>query len=421
MRTRCLSILVALTVGTIATAADFPPFEQLPARTTLPDPLTMLDGTKVTTVDAWQQKRAPELRALFQHYMYGVLPEKPNSRGAINHREDREYFGGKATLREVEFFLGNAQGLPTLHLLVVIPNKCSGPAPVFVGLNFGGNHALLPDPKIRLSKAWIPKRYPGTVDDHATEASRGIHTDAWSLEQTIDRGYAVVTCYGGDIDPDKPDFTDGVHPHFKSSDDENTKWGTVAAWAWGLQRLVDYVEMSPEFDREKIIAFGHSRLGKTALVAAAFDPRIDMAIPNQAGCGGTAPSRGTVGESVERINTSFPHWFCGNFKHFNKEPARLPFDQHCLIALCAPRPVLLPNAVEDQWANPDGQFEMLVAASPVYQLFGDSGTAASDKPPMGKLLTHKLGYRIREGKHSTTPEDWRMYCDYADAQFGKPK
>ena len=419
---RTLRLLIAVTICWFAAptfAADYPAPEKLAAQAALPDPLTMLDGTKVTTVEAWQQQRAPELRRLFQHYMYGMLPAAPTNVTFDVTREESNYFGGKATLRLVTVSLG-VDGAPKLHLLEVTPNRKTSPAPVFVGLNFAGNHTLLDDPKIPLSTVWIPKRYAGTVNDKATEASRGILVDAWSLEQTIDRGYGVVTCYCGDVDPDFPDFSDGVHPHFKSSDDPNAKWGTIAAWAWGLMRLVDYVETRDVYDHKKIIAFGHSRLGKTALVAAAFDPRIDMAIPNQAGCGGTAPSRGTVGESVERINTSFPHWFCDNFKQFNQATDRLPFDQHCLVALCAPRPVLLANAVEDQWANPDGQFEMLVAASPVYKLFGDSGTIASDKPPVGKLLTHKLGYHIRAGKHSTTPDDWRMYCDFADSQFGKP-
>ena len=128
-----------------------------------------------------------------------------------------------------------------------------------------------------------------------------------------------------------------------------------------------------------------------------------------------------VGEVIQLLNRVNPHWCCDNFKKFNYEPARLPFDQHCLIALCAPRPVLLSNAVEDVGANPEGQFAMLVAASPVYRLHGDQGTAPGDKPAVGKLLPHKLGYYIREGKHSTTPDDWRVFLDFADANFGKPR
>src|SRR5213076_1668227 len=134
-----------------------------------------------------------------------------------------------------------------------------------------------------------------------------------------------------------------------------------------------------------------SWLGKTALLAAAFDERIALAMPHQAGCGGTAPSRGKVGESVERINTSFPHWFDGTFKEFNQQPDRLPFDQHCLVALVAPRPVLFSNAVEDTWANPEGQFEVLRAADPVYRFLGAEGLKAKKMPEPGKLVNSTLG------------------------------
>lgn len=419
----CIILAVAscfLFVSTVA-AFDFPPPAALPPQAGLPDPLVSFTGAKIDTIDAWQTRRAPELKELFQHYMYGVLPSAPKNVSFTLVREDKAYFGGKATLREVDVSLGVA-GAPTLHLLSVVPNLATNAkaAPVFVGLNFAGNHTVLDDPKIPLSTVWVPARYAGTANNRATDLSRGVQKDTWSIEQTIGRGYGVVTCYAGDIDPDMPDFSDGVHPYFRSSEDPQAAWGTIAAWAWGMMRMVDYVTTREEFDHSRIIAFGHSRLGKTALVAGAFDGRIALIIPHQAGCGGTAPSRGTIGESVERINTSFPHWFDGNFKLFNKDPSRLPFDQHCLIALCAPRPVLLSNALEDSWANPSGQYEMLVAASDVYRLFGDEGTKPDDKPDINALLTKKLGYYLRDGKHSVIPSDWAIFCDYADANLGKP-
>lgn len=420
---RRLALLLVLTLATVssATVFDYPPFEQLHVNPTLPDPLLLLNGDIVDTVDLWQSRRVPQLKELFQHYMYGVIPQPPKNARYTVVREVSDYFGGKATLREVDMSL-EVDGAPTLHLLVVVPNKPVGVAsPVFVGLNFQGNHSVSDDPQIRLSTVWTPDRFPGVVDNKPTEESRGAQQDRWVLEQTIDRGYAVVTCYCGDIDPDRVEPTDGVQPFFYSSDDPNERWGTIAAWAWGLSRLVDYVTSRDEFDHARIIAFGHSRLGKTALVATAFDPRIALGIPHQSGTGGAAPSRSTVGESVERINTSFPHWFCGHFQRFNRQPARLPFDQNCLVALCAPRPVLCSNAVEDQWANPDGQFDVLLAASPVYRLLGDKGLVPDDKPPVGKLLAKKLGYFIREGKHTVTSEDWTIFCDYADAQLGIPK
>jgi hypothetical protein len=236
--------------------------------------------------------------------------------------------------------------------------------------------------------------------------------DTWAIEQSIDRGYAVATFYNGDVEADRPDATGGVRAAFRDYD-----WGAIAAWAWGASRAVDYLVSDPDIDPNRIAVVGHSRNGKAALVAAAFDERIALAIPLQAGCGGTSPSRGKVGESVQQINDHFPHWFNAEFKKFNQQPDRLPFDQHCLIALCAPRPVLLPNAVEDQWANPNGQFDMLRAADPVYRLVGSSGLGAQQPPETGKLLDSTLGYYIRPGKHSMTTGDWKVFLDYADKQL----
>ena len=309
-----------------------------------------------------------------------------------------------------------------MAVLLFIPNKRSGPAPSFLGLNFYGNHTVVDDPKVPLPTSWIPDNAKGVKDNHANEESRGSQTDVWAIEQTIDRGYAVATVYCGDIDPDRPDVREGIQPHLQKP---GTKpgphdWGTIAAWAWGLQRVVDYLVTDPDIDASRIVIVGHSRLGKTALLAAAFDERVAMAIPLQAGCGGTSPSRGTVGESVTHINTSFPHWFNGAFKEFNDKTDRLPFDQHCLIALMAPRPVLLPNAAEDTWANPVGQFEMLKAAEPVYLLLGAEGLAAAQMPPQGQLLASTLGYFMRAGKHSMTGEDWKIFADYADKNLRKP-
>jgi hypothetical protein len=181
-----------------------------------------------------------------------------------------------------------------------------------------------------------------------------------------------------------------------------------------LQRAVDYLIKRDDIDRKRIAVVGHSRLGKAALLAAAFDERIALVIPHQAGCGGTAPSRGKVGESVKQINDHFPHWFNRTFKEFNDQPNRLPFDQHCLVALVAPRPVLFSNAVEDTWANPEGQFQVLQAADPVYRFLGADGLEAKAMPKPGKLVVTRLGYYIRPGKHSMTKADWMVFLDFAD-------
>jgi hypothetical protein len=324
---------------------------------------------------------------------------------------NRSCFGGKATKKQVTISLGDPD-TPKIQLLLVIPNKRTSPAPAFVGLNFCGNHAVLDDPDIPLPKGWVPSSCKGCVDNHATDAGRGSQVDTWALEQSIDRGYAVALFYNGDVEADRPEAPGGVRAAYRDYD-----WGGIAAWAWGVSRAVDYLAQDRDIDPKRIAVVGHSRNGKAALVAAAFDERLALAIPLQAGCGGTAPSRGTVGESVKQINERFPHWFNAQFKKFNEQPDRLPFDQHCLIALCAPRPVLLPNALEDQWANPAGQFEMLQAADPVYRLLGAGGLEAAAMPELGKLVDSTLGYYIRPGKHSMTKEDWTVFLDYADKRF----
>jgi hypothetical protein len=188
-----------------------------------------------------------------------------------------------------------------------------------------------------------------------------------------------------------------------------------------LQRAVDYLLTDSDLDGKHIALVGHSRLGKAAMLAGAFDDRVALTIPLQAGCGGTAPSRGTVGESVLRINTAFPHWFCGEFKKFNTQPDRLPFDQNCLIALCAPRAVLLGAAVEDTWANPAGAFDMLKSADTVYRFLGADGLAAQTMPETNKLIDSNLGFFIRPGKHSMTKQDWQFFLDFADKRWDKPR
>src|SRR5438034_5803802 len=358
----------------------------------LPDPLVMFGGERVETKKQWLKKRRPELTALFQHYMYGTMPSAPWKPRVIVERVDRNVFDGKATLKQVTINLTKKES-PAIHLLVITPNARSKPAPVFLGLNFYGNYMVVNDPDVPLPTGWLPNGAPGSTNNHATEAGRGKQVDVWAVEQTVERGYAFATFYNGDVEPDRPNAPEGIRAQFPDHD-----WGAIAAWAWGLQRAVDYLVTDGALDPERIAVVGHSRNGKAALVAGAFDERIALVIPLQAGCGGTAPSRGKIGESVRQINEHFPHWFNSEFKKFNDQPERLPFDQHCLIALCAPRPVLFSNAEGDQWSNPSGQFEVLQKAAPVYRFVGVEGLAAMQMPPLRQLVSSRLGYYIREGK-----------------------
>jgi dienelactone hydrolase len=425
IRAVCLSCIVSL-LPHVVRADEFPPVAELARVAEMPEPLVTFNGKRVATPEEWYQQRRPELKALFEFYMYGRAPAPPDNLTAKVVEADSNYFGGKATKKEVTISFG-PPGTPEIHLLVVAPNGRECCSPAFVGTNFHGNHTLLDDPKIDLPTAWMPDNTPGAKDHRATDAGRGTEIDVWNIERSIDRGYAVATFYCGDVDPDKPDFTDGVQPrYYKAGQTEPGphEWGTIAAWAWGISRAIDYLVTDPDIDAQRIAVVGHSRLGKTALLAAAMDERIALAIPLQAGCGGTAPSRGKVGESVKQINDRFPHWFCATFKQFNDQVERLPFDQHSLVALVAPRPVLFANAVEDEWANPAGQYAALKAADPVYRFLGVEGlgvdrTPELATPAIGKLVGGRLGYFIRPGKHSMTLRDWQAFWDFADKHLSK--
>lgn len=412
-------ILLALLIPMSTFAADFPAPSDLPLVPALPDPLVTRDGTRISTREQWETVRCPELRALFEHYMYGRQPARPTRVKLKQRFEDRTSFDGAATLREFDVELGLER---PARLLVVTPNRRHGPAPCFLGLNFGGNHQLLLHSGIALPKVVGNKK-------EASAEDRGKEESVWNIADSIRRGYAVASFFQGDIVPDDPTLAAPILRRLSGSQGPEcgpADTATLMAWAWGFSRMLAALETLPEIDSKRVAAVGHSRNGKTALLAAAFDERFAMVIASQAGCGGSAPSRvppelaklnaqgRPTAETLSMINRAFPHWFDGNFKAFDDEPARLPFDQHCLIAMCAPRPVLLSCATEDLWANPSGQFEMLRAADPVYRLVAGNGLGSQQRPEVGKLLSSRLGYFIREGKHSMNEVDWAAWLDYAD-------
>ncbi len=299
-RALSLAVTVWLCVALPVWGQNFPDVEQLPVQVEPPDPLKMFDGTPVATPAQWRNQRRPELKALFEHYMYGYMPAAPDNLKAVIERTDPGSLGGKAKLREIRLEFG-PPGTPPIHLLLLTPNDRKGPAPVFVGPNFCGNHAVLNDPQIALPTVWVPKHCKGCQDNRATAAGRGTETDVWCVEYAIERGYALATFYCGDLDPDEPDFSDGVHPHYFQAGQKTPgvhDWGAIAAWAWGISRVVDYLTNDKEIDARRIAAVGHSRLGKTVLLAAAFDERIALVVPHQSGTGGCALSRKNDQETI---------------------------------------------------------------------------------------------------------------------------
>lgn len=383
----------------------------------LPPVLQSHAGHEITKAVDWTRIRRPEVLALFEEHMYGKTPEK---KWAIRHKELRRNdsaLGGNIIQREIRVFFTDRDERPYMDILVHQP-KTDGAVPVFVGLNFHGNHATTADPDVTLSDAWMRSSSKNhNVNHRATEKSRGTAASRWPAELITSRGYAVATIYCGDLDPDMHDgYKNGIHPLFERSERGN-EWTTIGAWAWGLSRALDVFEDDSTLDASRVAVIGHSRLGKTSLWAGAQDERFGLVISNNSGCGGAALSRRAFGETVKRINTSFPHWFCDNFKKYNGKEGDCPVDQHMLISLMAPRPVYVASAEGDRWADPRGEFLSCVGADPVYKLLGTDGLPSHEFPAVNTPMHGRIGYHLRTGKHDINEYDWVQYLDFADKQW----
>lgn len=385
---------------------------------TLPDILTLSDGRPVKDAQSWRELRRPEILQLFAEHVYGKVPEADIKVDYEITTNEPKALDGAATLKEVKVTFSNGQASHDMSLLMFIPNDAVGPVPAFLGLNFYGNHTIHPDPHISISDSWARNNEGFNISgNQADEKSRGVRVSRWPVERIIDRGYALINIYYGDIDPDFDDgFENGIHALFhevgqKPTDDE---WGSIAAWAWGLSRALDYLETENSIDAAKVAVIGHSRLGKASLWAGATDERFAVVISNDSGCGGAAISRRKFGETVARINTSFPHWFADNFNQYNDNESALPVDQHMLLALMAPRPVYVASAAEDLWADPRGEFLSSKHASKVYELLGKEGLPVDEMPVVNRPVMGTIGYHIRTEGHDLKAYDWEQYLDFAD-------
>lgn len=381
-------------------------------RYTLPDPLEGVAGG-----EDWWRRRA-EWLGLIAGQMYGRTPKKKAAVRMEPRTVAPRVLGGMATRKEVRIHFGEPGRGCFMDLLLYVPEARKGPCPVFLGLNFAGNHSIAADPGISLEGGWIAARYPGVSGFRATEASRGSESKKWPLGRILERGYAVATVHYGNLDPDFDDgFRNGIHPLFygpgqtRPTEDE---WGSIGAWAWGLSRALDCLEQDPDVDPKRVAVHGHSRLGKAALWAGAQDGRFALVISNNSGCGGAALFRRCFGETIEKINSVFPHWFCRHFHAYNGRESLLPFDQHILLALVAPRPVYVASAQDDLWADPRGEFLSALHAGPVYRLLTGEGFGALDLPPVDRPVPGRIGYHIRRGGHDVTDFDWDCWMDHAD-------
>lgn len=376
----------AVVEATAKRSSAFNYFEDRVPAYTLPDPLLAADGTRVTQA-TWSGRRA-ELLELFREHVYGRAPHgRPENIAFKTLEEDPQDLDGRATRRLVEISFDTPHaGRYRFPVQLYLPNSAKGPLPAIVYLQFKG------------------------LTDVATP-------------HVIDRGVALaILDRNGLAADDKDTFRDGIINAYTGTGPLAGDAGrAIAAWAWGGSRVVDYLETEPAIDRTRIGVVGHSRMGKTALWAGATDERFAAVLSNNSGCGGAALARRIFGETVGRINTVFPHWFCENHRRYNDREAELPVDQHMLIALIAPRRVYVTSADEDLWADPRGEFLSCLHADPVFQLLGVRGLGIDRMPPLNRPIAGgHLGYHIRAGEHDLTEYDWQRFIDFAYASAGKP-
>jgi len=342
--------------------AELPAADKLPAIAELPDPFLLKDGTRVKTREDWARRRE-ELKALILYYEYGHFPLPP---GNVAATELSSAASGEpaATERHLLLSIGCDKGKVEYRLDLTIPRGKQGPFPVIL--------------KGDLCWGKVPEKI---------------------RKEVVRRGYILAEFDRTQIAPDNADRTKGVYPLFPDYD-----WRAEAAWAWGFHRTIDYLVTLKDVDARRIAVTGHSRGGKAALLAGAFDERIALTCPNGSGAGGAGCYRvlGPKCEDLKAIVTHFPFWFHPRFKEFIDRVDRLPFDQHSLRALVAPRAQLSTEGLGDIWANPEGTQQTYVAAKEVYKFLG---------------AAEKIGIHFRPGPHQHNEEDFAALLDFADQQF----
>ncbi len=364
----------------------------------LPDALVGVDGRSIDTAEAWRANR-PALLELLREQMFGRRPGQPESLTFHTARRIDDALDGKATFRSIEVRSEHQGREHRFELVILTPNaRGDGPVPAFVLIDF-----------------------PRRGRDMTGPDERG----RWAPDVIVERGYAAAVIHGEDLAPDDAErFTEGVIRLFEGDAAAGQRapdaWMTIAAWSWGASRAMDFFEQDEAIDASRVAVVGHSRKGKTSLWAGAEDERFDVVISNDSGCGGAALSRRAYGETVKAINDRFPHWFTEHFKAYNERENELPFDQHQLIALSAPRAVYVASADEDLWADPRGEYLALAHASRVWGLWGHDALDPEAMPGLdAPVTTGVLGYHIRSGGHALTRYDWQRYLDFAAARWGR--
>jgi hypothetical protein len=368
---------------------EFNYYEEKVPSYVLPELLKTNSGKLISTKKDWVKTRRPEILEIFRANVFGKVPITPYEMKFKVINEDPGALNGTANLKQVDITLEADGKSLIIHLILFVPVNAPKPVPAFLLINLGSRNI---DP------------------------TRQSKSESWPAEEIVARGYAAAVFSNADVDPDNFDeFKNGIHNILDKGTRTGDSWGTLAAWAWGASRCMDYLATDKNIAKDKVAVVGHSRGGKTALWAGAEDQRFAMVVGNESGAGGAALARRRLGETVARLNTSFPHWFCDNYKKFSDRENDLPVDTHELLALIAPRALYLDAAAEDLWGDPKGCYQALYNSLPAYRLFGVKSELPQDVPPLNtQVISGKVGFHIRDGEHNLKLTDWNYIMDFAD-------
>ncbi|HEX3356311.1 MAG TPA: hypothetical protein VHS31_04950 [Tepidisphaeraceae bacterium] len=379
---------------------------------TLPDPLKLEDGTPVRDAKTWYEKRRPEIIKLFEENQFGKCPGRPADMSFDVFDKGTPVFDGQATRKQVTIYFTKDKSGPKMELLVYLPASAKGPVPVLLNISFAANNSSGKDPGVKVGEVWNVKEKKRAP---ATQPSRFGGPSPLPLLQ---KGFGVATFNYADVDPDALGaVAAGVRAlYLKPGQTEPTadEWGAIAAWGWGISRAIDYFETDHDVDAKRVAIMGVSRLGKTVMWAGARDTRVALVIASCSGEGGAALSRRNYGETIAHLTapTRYPYQFCANYGKYAGFPDQSPVDANLLVALIAPRPVLLQTGNTDNWSDPKGEFLAAVAAEPVYKLLGKQGLGTDQMPDAGQPILHDVGYYMHAGGHGTLPGDWDTFIRF---------
>jgi hypothetical protein len=390
---------------------------------TLPDPLKLADGQPVADAKTWYEKARLRIVKLFEDNQYGRCPGRPEDMSFDVFDKGTPAFDGKALRKQVTIYFTKDKNNFKMDLLIYVPADAKKPVPLLLNLSFVPNNLTVSDPNVKVGQRWDPKEKKRVP---ATDTGRP-GFGRLNVPQILERGFGLATFCYTDVDPDAlgciPYGVRSLYLKGGQKEPAPDEWGAIAAWTWGMSRAMDYFETDKTIDAKRVAITGISRLGKTVMWAGARDERFAMVIASCSGEGGAALSRRNYGETIAALTdpNRYPYQFCGNYAKYGKKVNELPVDAHMLLALIAPRPVLLQTGNTDRWSDPYGEFLAAVAAEPVYKLLGKQGLDTDKMPPAGEPILHTLGYYMHDGGHGAMPGDWDIYLKFMEMHLTPQK